>query len=303
MLHRRHLLSLLATPGTSLLHAAREPEMKWADSSRLGRPFSKDPSVIRFGGRYLLYCSLPGNADNNIGWAIGIAESRDLINWKKVAEILPEPGHAHEKNGICAPGAVVIGGRVHLFYQTYGNARLDAICHAESSDGIRFTRDASNPVFRPTGNWNAGRAIDADVIHFNDRWFLYVATRDPEMKIQMITGAVAEKGTGFGRNAWKMLADRPLLKPELPCWCARARCTCSTPVATTTHRSRLDARAVRTASSGRDCSTNLSCQTARRASGILRSQATPESSSIVTARRICSSRATTIKAAPGICRM
>lgn len=217
MIHRRHLLSLLAMPGVSLSGAAREPAMKWADSSRLGRPFSKDPSVVRFGGRYLLYCSLPGGAaDNNVGWAIGIAESRDLINWKKIGEVLPEKDHAHEKNGICAPGAVVIGDRVHLFYQTYGNARLDAICHAESSDGIRFTRDASNPVFRPGGDWNAGRAIDADVIQFKDRWYLYVATRDPGMKIQMITGAVAEKGKGFGRDAWKMLADRPLLKPELP---------------------------------------------------------------------------------------
>lgn len=213
-MRRRDLFPLLWT----LRGAPREPAMKWADSSRLGRPYSKDPSVVRFKGRYLMYFSLPGQevpgGGWGSGWGIGIAESRDLNQWRKVGEIGPEQDC--ERNGICAPGSIVIDGRVHLFYQTYGNARLDAICHAESADGLTFTRDPSNPVFRPTGNWNAGRAIDADVIRYKNRWFLYAATRDPAMKIQMITGASAPAGRGFGKDAWTLLADRPLLKPELP---------------------------------------------------------------------------------------
>ena len=91
--------------------AVAEPAMKWADATRNGRPFSKDPSVIRFGGRYLMYFSLPPfdpkcaptNAPK--GWSIGIAESQDLLNWSKVAEVLPE--QACDKNGLCAAGAVV----------------------------------------------------------------------------------------------------------------------------------------------------------------------------------------------------
>jgi hypothetical protein len=39
--------------------ALQNPPMKWADDTRLGRPHSKDPSVIRFGSRYLMYFSLP----------------------------------------------------------------------------------------------------------------------------------------------------------------------------------------------------------------------------------------------------
>ncbi len=211
---RRSVLGVLLAPWKAWPASRQAPRMQWADSSRLGRPFSKDPSVIRFGGRYLLYYSLPGTADGKRGWAIGIAESRDLVTWRKAAEV--PPVQECERNGICAPGARVIGRRVHLFYQTYGNGRLDAICHAESDDGLSFARDPENPVFRPHGAWNAGRAIDADVIGFGDRWYLYAATRDPEMKVQMLTGAVAEQGRGFGRGAWKMLADGPLLKPELP---------------------------------------------------------------------------------------
>ncbi len=187
--------------------------MQWGDTSRLGRPFAKDPSVVRFQGRYLLYYSMPGGPEGMNGWAVGIAESRDLRNWKKVGELLPT--EAYEAKGLAAPGARVIDGKVHLFYQTYGNLQKDAICHAVSSDGLHFTKDASNPVFRPSGAWTVGRAIDAEVVPFRGRWFLYAATRDPQMKVQMLTGAVAEAGKGFGREAWKMIGEGPLLKPEL----------------------------------------------------------------------------------------
>ena len=202
---------IVVLAGAAAAHAGRR--MLWGDESRLGRPFAKDPSVIRFGGRYLLYYSMPGSGGVE-GWAVGIAESRDLIDWKKTGEVLPD--HDYETKGLAAPFAKVIDGRVHLFYQTYGNGPKDAICHAVSGDGLRFEKDATNPVFHPTGAWNAGRAIDAEVVNFRGRWFLYAATRDPAMKRQMVVGAVAEAGRGFGRDAWKMAADRPLLEPELP---------------------------------------------------------------------------------------
>ncbi|MCU0248361.1 MAG: family 43 glycosylhydrolase [Bryobacter sp.] len=201
----------------ALLVGALAPQrrMMWADSSHLGRPYAKDPSVIRFGGRYLLYYSTPTveTAGRLSAWVIGIAESRDRIEWNKIGEVTPE--QECERQGICAPCAKVIGGEVHIFYQTYGNGRADAICHAVSRDGLRFTRDATNPIWHPTGDWTAGRAIDAEVVEFRDRWLLYAATRDPAMKVQMIVGASAPRGRGFGRAVWTPLADRPLLKPEL----------------------------------------------------------------------------------------
>lgn len=189
--------------------------MMFADDSR-GRPFSKDPHVIYFKGRYLLYYSLPSFGDGRAGdgWAIGIAESRDLTNWKKVGEILPQANY--EAKGMCAPGALIRDGKVHLFYQTYGNGPKDAICHAVSDDGIRFTRDATNPVFHPTGNWNSGRAIDAEVVIDGPTAFLYFATRDPASKIQKLGVATASSKSDFSRAVWKQASDDSILFPQLP---------------------------------------------------------------------------------------
>jgi len=200
--------------------AGSRPLMMYADTSRLGRPFSKDPVVVRFSGAYLMYFSLPPYAPDlkpegaSEGWAIGVARSRDLVQWDKIGEVLPE--QECESKGICAPGAIVLDGRVHLFYQTYGNGPRDAICHAVSSDGLTFSRDPSNPVFSPTGEWNCGRAIDADVIEHGGRLLLCCATRDPRMKRQMLVVAGAPRASSFGRDEWVQLCDAPILEPALP---------------------------------------------------------------------------------------
>jgi sucrose-6-phosphate hydrolase SacC (GH32 family) len=192
--------------------------MMFGDTSRTGKPFSKDPHVIVFGGRYLMYYSIQPFSDpsNPVkGWGIGIAESSDLVNWKKISEMVPSADY--EAKGLCAPGALVIDKRVHLFYQTYGNGRNDAICHAWSDDGVSFTRNSTNPVFRPGGKWNCGRAIDAEVIKYKGRYLLYYATRDPDYKVQMQGVAEASAGTSFDRGDWKNLSvEGPVLKPELP---------------------------------------------------------------------------------------
>jgi predicted GH43/DUF377 family glycosyl hydrolase len=209
--------------------------MYYGDTSRLGRLFAKDPAVVRFGERYLLYYSIPAfppelappNAP--VGWAIGIAESRDLDFWTKIGEVLPDAStNSSEANGICAPGAIVLQGQVHLFYQTYGNGPKDALCHAVSGDGVSFTRNPSNPIFRPTGDWNNGRAIDADVIPWQDNLLLFFSTRDPQGRIQMGGVAASPLSSGYGRKTWTQLGTGPTLKPELP-WeqdCIEASALC-----------------------------------------------------------------------------
>lgn len=195
---------------------AASGQRKWADSSRSGKPFSKDPCVLRLGGRYLLYYSMGPSTDPTAprGWAIGIAESTDLIGWRRVGQVLPE--QPCEQNGLVNGRAIVLDGRVHLFYNSYGNGAGDALCHAVSEDGLRFTRDPSNPIHAPTGDWTSGRAIDLDVIEWRDKLLLVFATRDPTMTTQMLVAIAADRRSDFSRGTWRPLADGPVLRPELP---------------------------------------------------------------------------------------
>jgi predicted GH43/DUF377 family glycosyl hydrolase len=194
---------------------AQKTGMMYADSTRRGIPYSKNPHVIYFGGRYLMYSSLlPIRGSDSR--EIEITESNDLIHWKNVG--MMRITEAYEKNGISAPGVLVIDGKVHVFYQTYGNGLNDAICHAISDDGIsNFRRNPTNPVFRPDGGWNCGRAIDAEVYFYKDQYFLYYATRDPKFKVQLQGVATAPAKTNFNHEAWKHISTNgPILKPELP---------------------------------------------------------------------------------------
>jgi len=193
--------------------------MRFADTD-YGRPFAKDPAVVFFQGSYWLYYSMKVTSGSDAaGFSIGVAVSDDLENWRKIGEI--RPARPEEANGLCAPGAIVLpdgpGGaeRLHLFYQTYGNGPKDALCHAWSDDGLTFERNPENPIFRPHGEWNVGRAIDADVIAHQGRLYLFFATRDPAMKIQMLGVASASLTSGFGRAAWTQHGDGPILRPQL----------------------------------------------------------------------------------------
>ena len=207
----------LARPGKSgnIVHPGKH-EMYFGDTTRVGRPFSKDPHVLFFQGRYLMYYSIPPreNASGMQGWGIGIAESKNLREWKRIGEI--EPEETYEARGFCAPGGLVRNDTIHLFYQSYGNGNCDAICHAGSVDGINFTRDSSNPIFAPSGDWNCGRAIDAEVVFCNDKYYLYYATRTPDFSTQIIGVATAPAGASFARNCWTEAADKPVLVPEYP---------------------------------------------------------------------------------------
>jgi len=187
----------------------------FADTSRIGIPYSKDPHVVNFKGSYLMYYSIPPeNWKPDAGWNIGIAKSTDLINWTPIGEITPKADY--EAKGLCAPGALVRNDTIHLFYQTYGNGSKDAICHAYSTDGIDFIRNQTNPIFSPTGDWNCGRAIDAEVIFFEDKYYLYFASRTPDYTTQIQGVAIAPASTNFNKQDWQQACDDAILSPKYP---------------------------------------------------------------------------------------
>ncbi|MFR1565942.1 MAG: family 43 glycosylhydrolase [Christensenellales bacterium] len=181
--------------------------LKFSIDNGKGGNFAKDPAVVRFNGKYYLYFS----AIKDGKLAVGIAVGDTLDNFVFKDYLVPEtPAETKE---VGAPAAIVIGGKVHLYYQSYGNWETDAIMHAVSEDGVNFIRDENNPVFAPHGDWTVGRAIDADVEIMNGKLFLYVATRDKTMKIQKIAVAVSDNTEN---PKFVQAYDGAVMEPELP---------------------------------------------------------------------------------------
>ena len=174
--------------------------------------FAKDPAVIKFKDTYYLYYSSFYMQEGREILGIGIATSKDLEHWTVIGRI-PMTQEC-EKNGYCAPAAIVLDGIVHLFYQSYGDMPHDAICHATSTNGVDFVKDGSNPVFRPTKDWCCGRAIDADIVVFKGKLYLYFATRDHTMTVQKIGVAYAELDSGFGYGSWTQAVSDSIVVPE-----------------------------------------------------------------------------------------
>lgn len=183
--------------------------MMFTDKS-FGKDFAKDPCVVFYNEKYYMYYSIWNNDTRILG--IGIASSCDMESWKVIGNI-PITQEC-EKKGIGAPGAVVYNGAIHMFYQTYGSMENDKICHAVSYDGINFVKDESNPVFAPSKTWCCGRAIDADVVIFGGRLYLYYATRDHSIRIQKIGVASSPLDGNFSRNTWREELFQSVLAPE-----------------------------------------------------------------------------------------
>ena len=177
--------------------------------------FAKDPAVVNLQGTYFLYYTILYErlSGGNLKIGVGIAKSSDMENWEEIGEVPLE--QECEQKGIGAPAAIVIDGKVNLFYQTYGSWEKDAICHAVSEDGIHFVKNPDNPILRPSADWCCGRAIDADVCIFRNKLYLYYATRDHAFRIQKVGGAYAEVDSDFSKKAWTQIGRQALVAPEM----------------------------------------------------------------------------------------
>jgi predicted GH43/DUF377 family glycosyl hydrolase len=61
--------------------------------------------------------------------------------------ILSPTPYSWESNGTFNPAAVVLGGRVHLFYRALGPEGISRIGYASSKDGVNFDIRLTHPVF------------------------------------------------------------------------------------------------------------------------------------------------------------
>jgi beta-fructofuranosidase len=82
--------------------------------------------------------------------------SDDLVRWDDLRIVLPLGTRDEaDPDGIWTGSVIARDGLIHIFY-TGGNRPRDTpqtICHATSTDGINFTKDARNPLFGPDTAW------------------------------------------------------------------------------------------------------------------------------------------------------
>ena len=109
--------------------------MKYGDTSRGGDPYAKDPTVIRHGDRYLMYYSIRAYQDKKLapkkpapfqlGWHTGIAESRDLVHWTRVADMDLRDTQGRPFWSSVAPCVRKLDGKIHLYGAEWGAWRID----------------------------------------------------------------------------------------------------------------------------------------------------------------------------------
>lgn len=80
-----------------------------------------------------------------------LATARKPLSLRRLVQnpvLAPNPDHWWESEAVFNPGAVVHGGKVHLFYRALGQDGISRIGYAVSHDGIHFKRQAT-PAYEP----------------------------------------------------------------------------------------------------------------------------------------------------------
>ncbi len=142
-----------------------------------------DPSnVIRHAGRFWAFYTR--NVSDHAQVSVWAASSVDGVAWRDEGEALgrASPG-AWDESGAIAPYVVRHRGRFHLYYTGFRGGDLatrDLGCAIADQPTGPWTRWAGNPLLRRDPDpeaWDSGMLGDANVIFFNDRWWLYYKSR------------------------------------------------------------------------------------------------------------------------------
>lgn len=174
------------------------------DSGSVSAPF-----LFALEGRfYLLYCGFPKEGYEAGPGQIGLAESDDLVTWRKRGVVL-KPEQEWEAGGLFQPYLLRHRSTFYLFY----NARAAEAPHAEQT-GLATSRDLKswtkwpeNPVLRtgPSGAWDSLFASDPWIERIDGRWHLFYYGFD---------GRHAQEGVATSTDLvkWTKSPYNPILK-------------------------------------------------------------------------------------------
>jgi len=113
------------------------------DASNFQENHVHTPMVIKENSLYKMwYSSSPNDISN---FTIKLATSPDGINWTRHGVVL-SPDQTWEINGVVDPSVLKIDSTYHMWYNGWSNTGVWRTGYATSSDGINWTKYATNPV-------------------------------------------------------------------------------------------------------------------------------------------------------------
>ncbi len=160
-----------------------------------------NPSVVRFGGRWLnLYSGYDGRA-----WHTGTAWSGDGMKWTRGERVLSPGGMAWEGDAIAANGAALVrGGEILYWYQAGDPPRIGL---ARSRDGEKWTRHGAAVLdVGPYGSWDEMGVGDPYAIESDGWLYLYFLGQDRARRQRL---GVARSRDGV---RWEKLRVNPVLE-------------------------------------------------------------------------------------------
>ncbi len=164
-----------------------------------------NPSVVRFGGRYLnFYSGFDGRT-----WSTGLATSDDGVSWEKHAgNPVFGPDRRWEGSYIAANGATLVRGDDLLHWYQAGPRNQTRIGFAHSRDGIAWEH-LSEPVLRygPAGAWDDSGLGDPFTLACGDWIYLYYLGQN-RFGAQRLGVARSRDGV-----RWQKSHANPLLEP------------------------------------------------------------------------------------------
>jgi predicted GH43/DUF377 family glycosyl hydrolase len=176
------------------------------------------PVVLEKGGTYHMWYT--GQARGK-SW-IGYATSADGKTWKRRgAKPVLSPERPWEKGAVMCPHVLYDEGRkrYRLWYSGGEQYEPDAVGHATSADGLAWTKDEHNPIFRPEpGNaWEKDRVTACQVVRHDKGYVMfYIGFRDRD---HAQIGLARSKD---GVSGWVRHPANPILRPGPGRWDADA---------------------------------------------------------------------------------
>jgi predicted GH43/DUF377 family glycosyl hydrolase len=172
------------------------------------------PVVLKQGGRYWMWYT--GQAKGK-SW-IGFATSKDGKKWRRRSDQpVLSPDQPWEKVAVMCPH-VLYDPKARLFRMWYSGGEQgepNAIGYATSRDGLKCTKHAKNPVFKPDPKnaWEKDRVTGCQVIRRGD-WHLmfYIGFRD-ESHAQI---GLARSRDGI--TGWQRHSANPIIRPGKDKW-------------------------------------------------------------------------------------